>query len=205
MRDPEESTSAPGAGRADRPLTIVALGTSLTAGGTWVEALPAAVGARIARRVRAVNLGRSGATSRDGLELIEHVIRADPDIVLIEFAINDAAIHRRVSLRQSIANLTTIIARLKGGAARARLYLMTMNPAVGLRKPFRWRLPAYYAAYAKLAAHAGTGYIDNLPAWRAFPKAALRRAIPDGVHPSPEFAARVILTNVVSALARDLV
>jgi acyl-CoA thioesterase I len=205
MPDHEESTSRSRAGRTDRPLTVVALGTSLTAGGTWVEALPAALGARIGRRVRAVNLGRSGATSRDGLELVDRVIQVDPDVVLIEFAINDAAIHRRVSLRQSVENLTTIVARLKDGAARARLYLMTMNPAVGARRPLRWRLPRYHAAYSTLAAHEGTGYIDNLPAWQALPKAALRRAIPDGVHPSPEFAARVILKNVVSALARDLV
>jgi acyl-CoA thioesterase I len=205
MRDREEWPSPPGSSRTDRSLTIAALGTSLTAGGTWVEALPKALSARIERTVHAINFGRAGATSRNGLELVDQVIQVNPDAVIIEFGINDAAIHRRVSLERSVANLSATIGRLRGGAADVRLYLMTMNPAIGLRKPLRWRLPSYYAVYSELAASERTCYIDNLAAWQALPRATLLRAIPDGVHPTPEFATRITLANVVTVLARDLV
>jgi acyl-CoA thioesterase I len=189
--------------RTEQPLNVAALGTSLTARGAWVEALPAALEARIGRPVRVGNFGVSGATSRDGLRLIDRVIAMQPDMVTIEFAINDAALHRRVSLEESTANLAAIIHRLRMGAAHARLYLMTMNPAIGLRGLVRRRLPKYHASYSTLAAAENIGFIDNLPAWHALPANRLSAAIPDGTHPLPEFSLEITLRNVVSALAGD--
>jgi acyl-CoA thioesterase I len=186
-----------------QPLSIAALGTSLTARGTWVEALPAALGAHIHRPVRAVNFGRSGATSREALGMIEEVTQSRPDIVIIEFATNDSALHRRISLRESAANLEAILRRLRAANASVRPYLMTMSPAIGPRAFLRSRLARYYDLYSTLATRHGAGYIDNRPDWDAMPRTALRRALPDGTHPTAEFARRITLTNVVSALARD--
>jgi acyl-CoA thioesterase I len=187
-----------------KPLLIAALGTSLTARGAWLQGLPDALEPMVRRPVRALNFARVGATSRWGLAVLDEVAQAGPDIAIIEFASNDAALHRRVSLAESAANLTAIIRRLHTANEAIRVYLMTMSPAVGLRGLLRPRLARYYDLYPSVAAREQTKLIDNRPDWAALPPAALVRALPDGSHPTAEFAVSITLANVVRMLARDL-
>jgi lysophospholipase L1-like esterase len=187
-----------------KPIVIAALGTSLTARGAWLERLPAALESLIHRPVRALNFARAGATSRRGLAAVDDAARIQPDIAIIEFAINDAALHRRVPLAESAANLTAIIRSLRASNETIRLHLMTMSPAIGLRGLLRPRLARYYDLYTSLAARERAGLIDNRADWAALPPEILARALPDGSHPTPEFAVSITLTNVVRALVRDL-
>ncbi len=189
---------------AHRPLVIAALGTSLTARGAWVEALPDALEARVQRPVSALRFAQVGATSRWGRRVVEDAARARPDIAIIEFAINDAALHRGVSLAESADNLVKIIRVLRTAPGNARLYLMTMSPATGIRRLLRPRLERYYDLYRSLAARHRTGLIDNRPGWAALPPAMLARALPDGAHPTDEFARSITLVNVVETLAHDV-
>jgi lysophospholipase L1-like esterase len=147
-----------------------------------------------------------GPPSRRGDEFrpCRRDVALGPDVAIIEFAINDAALHRRVSLAESGANLTAIVRCLRSADPDMRLYLMTMSPAIGFRRLLRPRLERYYDLYPRLAARERTGLIDNRPDWAALPSATLAHALPDGSHPTAEFSASITLANVVRTLGRDL-
>ncbi len=194
---------SPADARAE-PLLVSALGTSLTAPGAWLESLSAALEPLLNRPVRTLNFARVGATSRWGLRIVDQVSQARPDIAIVEFASNDAALHRHVPLGESRANITQIIHALKGASSKTRVYLMTMSPLIGLRGLLRPRLARYYELYPVLAAGERVGFIDNRPAWKALSRAELRRALPDGSHPTREFALSITLANVVRAIVHDL-
>ncbi len=185
------------------PFSIAAFGTSLTAHGAWLESLPIGLAPFLQRPVATHNFARVGANSRVGLCLLEDVARALPQVVLIEFAINDAALHRGVSLRASVMNLTTIVRQLALALPRARLYLMTMSPAHGWRGLMRPRLNMYYDQYAAIAARERVGCIDNRAAWAALSRAALHEAIPDGIHPIARVSRAIVAANVVAAIVQD--
>ncbi len=78
-----------------------------------------------------------------------------------------------------------------------------MNPVFGLRGLLRWRQPAYLAAYADFAAaDPAVGFLDLAPAWRAYLAGRARRQVlPDGLHPDPEAARKVIVPQVAALLA----
>jgi acyl-CoA thioesterase I len=154
--------------------------------------------------IRALDFAKVGATSRWGLQVVAQVAQAIPDIVIVEFATNDAAMHRRISLRESAANVTSVIRSLRSADANVRIYLMTMSPAIGFRGLIRWRLNRYYDVYTDLAAREHTGLIENRPAWTSLPHESLTRALPDGTHPTAEFSLSITLANVVRILTRDL-
>jgi acyl-CoA thioesterase I len=185
-------------------LVIAVLGTSLTARGAWVPALAGALEASTECPVHVLNFGKIGATSRWGLKAVDAVIEARPDITVVEFGINDAALHRRVSLGESTACVTAIIRALRAANPGARHYLMTTSPAIGLHRLVRPRLDRYYDLCPVLAAREGIGLIDNRPYWKALPRAELKRALPDGRHPTAEFAISITLANVVRSIASDL-
>jgi len=186
------------------PFTIAGLGTSLTARGGWLEALPARLAPRLQRPVVTHNFGRVGANSRQGLALLDAVAGALPQVVLLEFAINDAALHRGVSLAESVTNLTRMVRRLRLALPGVRLHLMTMSPVRGWRRLLRSRLQAYYDQYAVIAAREQVGLIDNRPAWAALSPAALEDALPDGTHPTVRVSRAIVAANVVAAIVQDL-
>lgn len=154
--------------------------------------------------MRALNYARAGANSCWGVERADEVARARPDVVIIEFAINDAAIHRGVSLGRCEANIGGIVGCLRATKPDIRVYLMVTNPVRGLRAILRPRLARYYELYARLSESLRTGFIDNRSAWQTLPVATLERALPDGVHPTEEFSMSITLEGVVHTIARDL-
>jgi hypothetical protein len=154
--------------------------------------------------VRALKFAQVGATSRWGLAAVEELLGARPDIVTVEFASNDAALHRRISAAESLKNMTRIVRRLQTADSRPRIYLMTMSPAKGLRGLVRPRLDQYFQMYVGIAKREGVGLIDHRPSWRALPRSLLNQAIPDGAHPIPAYSLSITLVNVVKAIRRDL-
>jgi acyl-CoA thioesterase-1 len=80
---------------AAKPVTIVALGDSLTAGlglfpgESFPEQLQAALKAK-GEDVTVTNAGVSGDTATDGLARLEWSVPADADIVIVELGANDA-------------------------------------------------------------------------------------------------------------------
>jgi alpha-L-rhamnosidase/acyl-CoA thioesterase-1 len=78
---------------AGKPQVIVTYGTSLTAGGAWVEQLRQALAQRCPGRAQIVNSGGSGMFSKWGVDNLDaRVIQKQPDAVFIEFAMNDAEV-----------------------------------------------------------------------------------------------------------------
>jgi hypothetical protein len=120
----------------EKSLLIAGLGTSLTARGAWLDRDPVELEPIVHRPARVMIFASVGATSRMGLTVVDEVARARPDIAIIEFASNDAALHRRVSLTRSAANVAAIIRRLRAAGGEIHLYLMTMGPDHGASRPF---------------------------------------------------------------------
>ncbi len=191
------TTAAP----AEPTLRVATFGTSLTRRGGWQEALAHKLNTCLERRIDVLNVARSGASSNWGVKAVNEVTEVDPDVVLIEFSVNDAALHRFVTLGQSAENIRTIVAAIRNDRPEADIYLMTMSPVIGLRGTIRPFLGAYYAIYRDLAADLGTGFIDNRPAWAKLTTDDLKRVLPDGSHPKPDVAIRLIVPNIVDAIS----
>ena len=184
-----------------RPLKIVAFGTSLTARGGWTTPLQTALSRCLKRPVEVAAIAMSGATSDWGVKTASRVISAAPDIVLIEFYANDAALHRFVSLGRSRQNLQRIIDELRARLPEARILTMAMNPITGMRGLIRPLLDCYIEAHREVARDKGIDFVDLRPAWRQLSAAELAAAIPDGAHPLPEAAAAVIVPALMMRIA----
>lgn len=163
----------------DRPLRIVALGTSLTARSVWPEGLASELARCLGRKVSVIRIAKPGAGSDWGLTQVTKVLEARPDIVVLEFAINDADVLDGVSLDGSVARHLQLIGRLTGGQGHPAILLMTTNPTLSpwrsLQRPW---LGDYYMAYRALAAQTGSGLADLWPRWAS-------SIAGDGLHPDP--------------------
>lgn len=181
-------------------LKIAAMGTSLTARGGWQAPLQKDMSECLGIPVTVTNQARSGETSRWGLQNIGAILADRPDIVLMEFAANDAALNRFISLSRSVANMRAIVRAVRGQNSRAIIVIQAMNPFWGFRRWVRPFLDQYIDAHAALAQELGIGFIDHRPLWAKYSEAEIRRMIPDGAHPLPAYAAGMIATHIKSML-----
>ena len=172
-------SSASGSQSASGPLPerVVVLGTSLSARSDWPRALEAALTGCLGRPVSVEVVARPGATSAWGLAQVGRVAAMDPEVVIVELAVNDADILDGLRLDRSRAVHDTLLAEIAALAPGARVLLMTMNHARGPRGWARPRLAAYYAFYPRLAKRHGAGAPRPLPALAG---AAARRRRADG-------------------------
>lgn len=191
----------PATAQPGEALKIVTFGTSLTARGGWQEPLRNALSACGDREVTIVNLAKSGMASDWGVTQIDKVLAEKPDIVLVEFAVNDAALDRFLSLAASSANMEKIVTRLKAGASRPTVFVMAMSPVSGLRGWIRPYLAQYEDRHAEIARRLDAGFIDHRPAWARLSADEIATAIADGTHPDPSTAGRVMLPGLMKALA----
>jgi lysophospholipase L1-like esterase len=143
-------------------------------------------------------------TSDWGLEQLGRVASLKPDIVLVEFAMNDANWRRFVSRERSRANTVAIGRGIQDRVPGAKVFLVTTNVVHGLRGMMRPTVGAYYGQYRDVAASEGLRLIDLEPIWAALPRDSLRRSVPDGVHPTPEAFAKIALPEIVSVLTEGL-
>lgn len=169
----------------------MALGSSLTTRNDWPEALAEGLTTCLARPVEITRVARAGAGSVWGETAVAEVVAEAPDLVLIEFAINDADLRDGIGLRDSIARHDRILEGLAAGLPDARLLLMTMSHAHGLRGLMRPRLRSYYDSYRGLAAQHDTGLADLYPRWRVS-----GQHFADGLHPD-DAAVRAVALPVL--------
>jgi acyl-CoA thioesterase-1 len=78
----------------DAALKIVAFGAYLTARRRWTQSLETALGRCHGRPVAVAIVAKSGATSDWGASTVDWEVAKSPDIGLIEFSANDAALPR---------------------------------------------------------------------------------------------------------------
>ncbi|MEV8468179.1 SGNH/GDSL hydrolase family protein [Fluviibacterium sp. DFM31] len=183
-----------------RPARILAFGTSLTARGSWPEDLAATLTACLGHPVQMTRVAQNGMGSTWALAQLDRVVAARPDLVLLEFSINDADLLDGVSRRTSRARHAALLDALARDLPDTRVLLMTMSPVAGvvrhLQRPW---LGAYYGIYRDLAADHGVGLADLYPRWRVAPA-----DLPDGLHPAPGETAQLavpVLARMIGAAA----
>lgn len=184
----------------ERPLRIVTFGSSLTANYDWPDRLAGALTTCSGQQVHVTKIAMPGADVSWALTQTDRVLAADPDMVLIEFAINDADIFDGLWLGSARQAYDTLLTRLGADLPDARLVLMSMSPAQGPRGWKRPRLARHYAQQGEIADAYGLEFIDIHARWQALPRAQ-RGLERDGLHPDKEVAAQVILPALTQRLA----
>lgn len=183
-----------------KTIIVAAFGTSLTAHAGWLQPLQMQLTHCFGHPVRVLDFGRSGATSEWGVATVGEVIRSQPDVVLIEFSTNDAVWLKGVSLRVSRENTIRIVTAIRGGRPEAKIFLMAMSPSFGPRGWIRPHVDAYYDMYKLVAHQLGIAYIDHRQSWERLSKDEIRAGIPDGAHPLPELASRIVVPTIARAI-----
>jgi acyl-CoA thioesterase-1 len=174
------------AGAADRPVKIVALGDSLTAG--FQIPASAAFPAQLERllkekgiAVEIVNAGVSGDTSAGGLARLDWSVPDGTDAVILELGANDML--RGLDPASTRKNLEEIIQRLK--ARGIEVLLCGMRAAPNLGQDYGRGFDAIYpelAAAGELILY--PFFLDGILTDRALVQG-------DGLHPTAEGAARI--------------
>ncbi len=189
---------------AGRPQTIVTYGTSLTAEGAWVAQFQGVLDASYPGLARVVNSAASGMWCRWGVEnLDERVIAKAPDVVLIEFAINDAFLDYATTPAAARQDLETMIDRILRARPRCEVILMTMNPPVGIHLERRPRIADYYDVYRDVAAQRRLMLIDHHANWQTLldqDATTFAQYVPDGIHPNALGCEQVILPQLLQSL-----
>jgi lysophospholipase L1-like esterase len=209
-------------------VTIVTMGTSLT-GGTWrwpdvmmgdwlnkdfpgqVQFFNEGVGAS------ASSVGPGNNPALSGLGKLPAVIAHKPDVVFIEFAMNDAYLPYKISVADCGKNLNTIIDAILAANPRTEIILQTMNMPVGESGAQRPQVNDYNQVYRDVARERGLLLLDHYPKWLKLmtdDRAMFNRLVPDGIHPRaegyrmvmlPELKARLMTEQVDDRSAKDSV
>jgi hypothetical protein len=187
------------------PLKIVTFGTSLTARGGWQEPLRAALSTCLSRPVEISIVAKGGATSQWAVGETDAVVNKAPDVVLVEFYANDAALNRFMTVSASRRNVATVLDDLRQRLPRSRILVMAMNPFSGMRGWIRPFEDSYVDAHREEAERRSMEFVDHRPAWKNLDGDDLSAAIPDGVHPLPEKAADVMVPTLVERLCHGRV
>lgn len=175
------------------PLHITVLGTSLSHREPWTDALSEALNACLGPTEITV-IARPGAGVLWGQGQVGAVAQARPDLVLVEFAINDADLRDGLARAAADTEARALIAALSDAVPEAGLVEMTMSPASGLRGLLRPGLAARYGDVITRAESGPQGVIDLHARWLALPREG--RGLVDGLHPDPEIAANVTVTPI---------
>jgi lysophospholipase L1-like esterase len=226
---PTRSAASPVAGPS---ATIVVFGDSTTAPDpdpavpVYGTLLAADLTARLGFPVRVVNAGVRGNTTADAARRFERdVLAAAPDLVVLQFGINDATIdvwkqppatEPRVSLAAYGENLRHFVATLQ--ARGVRVVLMTPNrlawtprllelygrPPYDPRDPqgLNVNLVRYAAEVRRIAAGTGTPLVDVMAAHAEAARRPAEPLLSDGMHPNRRghaLVARLLADAIVAA------
>ena len=194
--------------RAGTPQHVVIYGTSLSKGGAWVPQLQATFAARFPGLVTLTNSARGGQHSGWGAAHVDSaVVALKPDVVFIEFAINDAVTRFDLSLDTIRRNVDTLLDRIAAGLPSSEVILQIMNPAFGKAEgesAHRRNQDAYQQIYRDAATRRGLLLVDHSVAWNhllaAEGEAAVKKLLPDGVHPNVEGWRRIVTPTLHRAL-----
>lgn len=203
---------------AGRKTKIVTYGTSLTAGGAWVGGLESWLAGKYPGKVTVINSGMSGKDSIEGIaKLKTKVLDLKPDVVFIEFAMNDAGNRPDGSVklpvegdRSARANLIAMIDAIQAQNPDVEIILQTMNCiwdspfGSGISATIRPDLAAYYQMYRDVAASRRLMLIDHHPNWLALQKEhpiTFQLYVNDGVHPGADGIREVTLPLIKRTLS----
>ena len=181
---------------------IVLYGTSLSY--HLSPPLRSALQAHFGEQATIVNSGMAGCASRTGISQIEQKVLAHkPDLVLMEFAINDAHDYHHepeardagISPQESRENLLTLVSLIQDALPATEILLWTTNPTRDVQgslmrgRSARPRLETYYQGVREVASARGLRVIEAERFWKSLQErlgAEFDALIPDGVHPNPK-------------------
>lgn len=188
-------------------LNVVVYGTSLTAGGAWVPQTMAALQKRYAGKLTWSNGAGSGMNSDWGVaNLDEKVLAKRPDVVFIEFAVNDSVARFNLPISRAKRNLEGMIDRIRRANPNVEIVLQVTNPVIDRpegNSGWRPRLTDYFAMVRRVAAAKRTVLVDQEKGWqRVLDRGpdAYRAWVPDGLHPNPEGYQEVATPNLLRSL-----
>jgi acyl-CoA thioesterase I len=189
------------------PQKIVVYGTSLTAAGAWSGQMLAALQGSYPGVFTMVNSGGSGMESNWGLANLQtRVISHLPDVVFIEFSVNDAVDRFNLSLATANSNLNAMIDAIQAARPSCEIILQVMNPVIDRPEGnpgWRPNLPLYQQGYRDIAAARRLLVIDHMPAWQAVldeGEGVFRGFVPDGLHPEAAGYQRFVTPVILKAL-----
>lgn len=195
-RDSERSAASDARDSARSAVTVLFVGTSLTAGyGLAPELAYPTVVARLAEAdgvpIRAVNAGLSGETSAGALRRMDWILRTPADVIVLETGANDAL--RGLDPDSTRANLGRIIARIRRAQPRGRIVLVQMEAPPNYGVAFVRRFRAMYGDVARTERVVLAPFL--LDGVAGLPE--LNQA--DGIHPNRR-GAELVAANVWRAL-----
>ncbi len=147
-------------------VTIVAFGDSITAGYCVRRGFPSIWKALLAEkypdaRVEMINSGISGDTSLDGRARLDWaVLSYEPDLVTINFGINDCALG--LDLEEFEMNFVEMVRRIRSGP-NSEILLLSSQPLE--TPPYDRLVQDYYQAIERVAREMDVGYVDVYGAW----------------------------------------
>ena len=171
---------------------VVVYGTSLTLYGAWAVAMQEWFTTNYPGQVTFINSGGSGMNSDWGVANLQtKVLDHRPDLVLIEFAFNDAHQSFAMPVARGWTNLNMIMQGIRAQSTDTTVLLQIMNvpwdapgnPALSNRP----QLEAFNDNYRNFAQADDVPLIDHYPAWLALKQtnqALFESWIPDGAHPN---------------------
>jgi acyl-CoA thioesterase-1 len=184
--------------QARRPIQLVALGDSLSAGyglppGAAFPAVLEKAVSRPDRPVRVANAGVSGDTATGGLDRLDWSVPDGTDGVIVELGANDML--RGVDPGVTERAIDEIVGRLK--ARDIRVLLAGMLAAPNLGEEYGARFAGLYARVARK--HGATLY----PFFLEGVAGDRRLNLPDGLHPNAE-GVKVIVERIGPTVERFL-
>ncbi len=145
--------------------------------------------------------------SRWGLENLEgRVLAHAPDVVFIEFSVNDACARFGITMEEARSNLESMLDRIRARHPDCKVILQVMNPV--LDRPLghtghRPHLDHYQQGYRQIGRERGLLVIDHMPAWSSLLERdlnAFRTWVPDGLHPQAEGYAQLVTPEILRRL-----
>ena len=190
--------------RTPGTIKMLVLGSSLSARSDWPEVLRDGVNDLLkdcaAAGVELRVIAKGGADSAWGLAQLSGGLDFRPDLVLIEFMINDADIRNGISRSESERNHGEIIDILRNTHPDAAIFLLRLNRAHGPRALLRPSLAGYERLLPEIARRSSAGFIDLRPEWSDRWRSEGYRSLPDGLHPTDAAAREVNVARVLSTV-----
>lgn len=180
---------------AGKKQTVVVYGTSLTAGGAWAVAMKEWFDKEFPRLVTFINSGGPGQNSDWGVaNLKSKVLDHQPDLVVIEFAFNDAHEKFKMPVKRGSENLDKIVTAIHAQKPSTAVILQIMNAAWDApndKKSLssRPQLDAFNDNYRRYAREHSLPLVDHFPNWQKIKTSEPEKFhawLPDGTHPTKE-------------------
>jgi acyl-CoA thioesterase I len=168
MRADQRGFAAKTRGRLEtgRSVTIVAYGDSITAGFAVRRGFPSFWREMLQNKypkakIELVNSGVSGDTTLDGLARLDwSVLSYEPDLVTINFGINDCVLS--LDLEEFEENFVEMVRRIRSGPA-SEILLLSSQPLE--TPPYDKWVQDYYQAVERVAREMDVGFVDVFGAW----------------------------------------